>query len=292
MNPSHSSESPVKSVPIPGVWAVIVSYCGGDRLLTTVQALLNQVEHVHIVDNASTETTDLVLQQLSLMRDVSVNRLQRNMGIGFALNQGVESARAAGAQWVLTMDQDSTADQFLLEAYGKALSQCPELACFAPNVHNYGLGKCSSDKDIQFAITSGNLVKLELLQRVGSFDEGFFIDGVDLDFSLRIRSAGFRIRQVCGAKLYHQLGDKHTASGILAKFYTLHSPMRRYYMYRNHILLMRRHGLHHPFFMLKATLFQFLHLAAIFRFEGICRDTCDSIWAGIKAGIAGRTGPI
>lgn len=279
-----------KQLPLSGVWAVVISYCGENRLLTTVLALLKQVDHVHIVDNASTEPTSSILHRLGLMKSVSVELLPRNMGIGFALNRGVKSAKAAGAQWVLTMDQDSVADDGLLQAYAKALTQDPMLSCLSPNILNHGAGGEKQDSDIDFAITSGNLVKLDLLECVGGYDEVLFIDGVDIDLSLRIRSAGVRIRRIGAAILYHELGHKHSEFGMLARFYTLHPPIRRFYMFRNHLILMRRFAFRYPLFMLKASIVQCLYFLAILCFEGVSGKSLSSIMAGIKAGLVGRTG--
>lgn len=290
MKPSISCGMRQKNVPLPGVWAIVVSYCGGEQLFKTISALLNQVDHIHIVDNASTKLSLQVLQQLAAMPDISVSLLPKNMGIGYALNRGVERAHEAGAQWVLSMDQDSTADKGLLQAYAKALNHAPELVCLAPNILNHGLGKKKRDADLDFAITSGNLVKINLLNHIGGFDEDLFIDGVDIDLSLRIRLTGAHIRRIEAAVLYHELGRKHLAKGMLAKFYTVHSPLRRYYMYRNHLLLLRRHALRFPLFMIKATVFQCLHLVAVVRYEGINGASLLSIWAGVKAGLAGRIG--
>jgi rhamnosyltransferase len=273
------------------ILAVVVSYNGQSDTVDTVAALLGQVDHVHVVDNASAEASWNHLQALRGTPTVSIERLHRNAGIGHALNLGLAKARQMGFGWLLTMDQDSLVDSSMLAAFRNFIDRDAEAACLTPNVFTNGRSRTFPDGPVDFAITSGNLVKLDVFSRVGAYDEGLFIDGVDIDFSLRVRAAGYSICRVGAAVLHHQLGSKHVAKGPLARFYLAHSPLRRYYMYRNHLYLMQRYWHRFPLFIAKATLVQALHLLALLVHERNTGASLRLIARGIRDFFRGRTGP-
>ena len=273
------------------VLAVVVSFNGQSKTVETVRALMGQVDHVHVVDNASGEGSWNHLQTLRHLPALSIERLPRNEGIGRALNIGLAKARELGCGWLLTMDQDSLAEPSMVGAYRRAIERHTDVACLTPNVYRNGIERRLPDARVAFAISSGNLIRLDVFTRVGDFDEELFIDGVDLDFSLRARGAGYSILRVGDAVLRHELGDQHRVRGLLSRFYLAHSPLRHYYMYRNHLYLMRRYWSRFPLFIAKLTLFQIGHLLAILVYERDRTSSMRFIRLGVGDFFRGRTGP-
>jgi GT2 family glycosyltransferase len=51
------------------------------------------------------------------------------------------------------------------------------------------------------------LVRRDLLEQVGGFDEGFFLYGEDMDLCARLRAAGGQIRYEPGATVRHEEGQ-------------------------------------------------------------------------------------
>jgi rhamnosyltransferase len=232
------------------VLAVVVSYNGRGQIRDTVLALRTQVGHVHIVDNGSLTESLGVLEGLEREANVSVERLGENRGVGYALNRGVERARQMGASWLLTMDQDSLVDGSMISAYQKAIEQYPERICLSPTIKN-GAKASEEGCEVGYAITSGNLVRLDLYDQIGLYDEGFFIDCLDFDFSLRVRRAGHHIHRISGASMQHQLGEAVELPTLARKYYALHAPVRRYYMSRNYLYLTERYFFRFPKFIVK-----------------------------------------
>ena len=74
------------------------------------------------------------------------------------------------------------------------------------------------------------LVKREVFEAVGFFDEAYFFSFEDLDFCLKARRAGFATILAEGATIYHEGGQ---SLGPV-------SPRRFYFAARNHLLLARR----------------------------------------------------
>jgi rhamnosyltransferase len=246
------------------VLAVVVSYNGLQKTLETVDALQRQVGHVHIVDNGSDDEESLVvLESLERERGITVERLGENRGVGYALNRGVQRARQMGCTWLLTMDQDSVVDRSFIAAYQAALEAAPELVCLTPRITTRSRRKDAAGGEISYAITSGNLVRVSLFDQIGLYDEGFFIDCIDFDFCLRLRRAGYAIHRVPNALMQHQLGDSVDLPKAVQKYYARHSPVRRYYMYRNYMYMAERHFFKFPGFIGKLGLAQMLLLLLI-----------------------------
>lgn len=76
------------------------------------------------------------------------------------------------------------------------------------------------------------LVRREVVESVGMLDDRFFIYYEELDWSLRIRKAGYRIMVVPSSVVYHK--ESMTVGKI--------SPLKSYYQTRNRILLNRIHA--------------------------------------------------
>jgi rhamnosyltransferase len=239
------------------VLAIIVSYNGAGRIRETVEALRGQVGHIHIVDNGSEAESLAVLDSLERQGGVSVVRLGENRGVGDALNLGVRRARELGYPWLLTMDQDTVVDGSFIKAYQNALDQDTRRVCLTARISN-GTKRSVESGVTGYAITSGNLVRVSVFDEIGLYDEGFFIDCIDFDFCLRLRSAGYSVYRVKDAVMSHQLGEASVLPGFLKKFYTRHHPIRRYYMTRNFMYMAERHLRKFPLFIIKLGILQAL----------------------------------
>ena len=245
------------------VLAVVVSYNGLQKTRQTVEALRGQAGHIHIVDNGSDEESLGVLEPLEREPDITVERLGENRGIGYALNRGVQRAQEMGCKWLLTMDQDSVVNHSFIAAYRAALEQNPEMVCLAPRIATRTRKKDAAGGAIRYAITSGNLVRVSVLDKIGLYDEGFFVDCIDFDFCLRLRRAGYAVHRVPAALMQHQLGDAVELPKAVGKYYARHSPVRRYYMYRNFLYLAERYVFDFPGFIFKLGLSSMLLLMFI-----------------------------
>jgi len=88
----------------------------------------------------------------------------------------------------------------------------------------------------------------------------------------------------------HQLGDPVDLPQAIRKFYALHSPVRRYYMYRNSMYMAERYLFKFPGFIFKLGLSQmlllvfigFLDASPLASYRAIARGMWDYIlrWEG------------
>jgi rhamnosyltransferase len=275
------------------VLAVIVSFNGHDKAVRTIEALLGRVGHVLVVDNASDDASTDLLKSLEYRSDLSFVFLAENKGIGFALNIGVQHARERGYRWLLTMDQDSLAAEDMMKEFRAAVMCNSSMACLTPTIvlgspHDAGGER---DEEVRYAITSGNLVRLDVFDKAGLYDEDMFIDQIDFDFSLRVRKAGFNIYRIGKSVLHHELGDALAPRGFLGRFHTFHSPLRRYYSYRNFLQLAKRHGRDFPGFVLKLGLAHILQLLSIALYGRERARSFTFIARSVGDFLRGRGGP-
>ncbi|MHC4946141.1 MAG: glycosyltransferase, partial [Planctomycetota bacterium] len=248
-------------------------------------------------DNGSGEDTLAALEKLRSRHPDSVEivTLGRNHGVAYALNVGMRRARCAGFSWALTMDHDSVADPSMVESLLAGLARWPskeKVLISAPvfvhketmvpglMVHYDGWKRiCLSAKcpeDIltpTVVITSGNLVRIDLHEAIGGYDESLFVDYVDHDFCLRGRRLGLDIIVPAGARLYHSVGNP-VSKRILGKIRisSNHSPFRRYTIGRNRTEMIRRYGAFFPGYAYW-TFFEFFKdaLAILFCETGVSR---------------------
>ncbi|WP_120493203.1 glycosyltransferase [Microbacterium phyllosphaerae] len=237
------------------IWAVVTVFrpSGVPPLLAQLRT---QVDGVIVVDDGSGPGFDAVLDSIE-SSGVVVLRLERNSGIGSALNRGMRHARQAGASWIVTFDQDSSIAHDFVDALLSAsdaaaaedVSAGPVVPEYFASVRQAGRREGASTVLAAHAIQSGMLIPVSVLDRVGDMDEGLFIDLVDTDFELRCADAGLPCIVAQGLALEHHLGARYRVRGPLGRVLpvlTLSTPFRYYYRARNRIIIERRHRGHGP----------------------------------------------
>ncbi len=278
--------------------AIVVSYNGSKDLLNTVMALQDKVGEICIVDNNSNSETIEVLDFLEMNNNnISVVYLKQNYGIGYALNIGVSKGNKMGYNWLLTMDQDSIVSENMIEEFCNEINLKDNINCLVPKISVFNNDKSfnnlnNKENIVNYAITSGNLVKLSIFEVIGLYNEKLYIDCVDFDFSLRLRNAGFNINLVDSAKLFHQLGDEHNVPKLFSWFYTSHSPLRRYYMFRNWGYIIEKYFAKFPWFVMKATIIHFLLLLVIPFYDRKPQESLKFIYYGIRDYFKNQYGPL
>lgn len=234
------------------ICAGVVTYHPDIRLLeANLEALIPQVSMVYVVDNGSENVAD-VRSYVEGKPELRLICNSENVGIAKALNQLCTAAKQDGYAWILTMDQDSLPASDMV----KWLSTYTDNSVYgiiAPRVEfrdgdTLILSTKDGDKDtveISACITSGSLTRIEAWEKVGGFDEWFFIDRVDNEFCTHLQTGGYVILRVNKALLYQRAGEMRYATlpligNILLPCY---SEVRNYYICRNSVYYFRKY--HH-----------------------------------------------
>ncbi len=251
------------------ICAIIVSFNGKETIIQTIEALQNQVNKVLIIDNNSGKNTIEVLKRIKSEK-IHIIYNRNNFGVAKALNQGIAYAKENNYNWILTLDQDSICDENLIIEFRKSIDlysandMYSKIKVFAPRIF-YNKKKYITKKKHQLrltSITSGNLINVGLFDFIGQYNEVLFIDSVDFDFCLRIANSGFKIIQNNDAVIYHSLGQIKKIWFITIH---VHSSIRRYYIARNHIYILKNYFKSNSIFCLKKNIwFLMLVLQIIF----------------------------
>ena len=147
---------------------------------------------------------------------------RRNLGIAEALNRIAQAARAAGADTLLLLDQDAAPPPGLaaglLAAHGRLRDAAIPVAVVGPAAASAPGHKAPAYPPrpgrpihgalapVQFLATSGSLIDLDALARVGPFRADFFIDGVELEWCFRAWSRGYGCYVDRGVATPHRVG--------------------------------------------------------------------------------------
>lgn len=271
------------------VVAIIVSYNDAKATIRCVEALCNQVISIIVVDNGSLSDHQFMLHTLERFKNLTLIFSATNLGIGAAINLALDILDDTKVDWVLTMDQDSISAPDMVESMLQAAIKFPK-AAFTPLITDIGqTGINAKPVEVEYAITSGNLIPLTAVRQLKGLDPKLFIDGVDFDFSLRLRAKGYRIIRVPAASMMHTLGNANS-SWRQKRFYTDHAPLRRYYMARNMIINFRRHFLRFPLFISRLLLVTFMTYISIFIWGPRRVESMTMILRGVIDGLLNRTG--
>ena len=142
-------------------------------------------------------------------------------------------------------------------------------------------------------ITSGNLVKCNVFDKVGYFEDKLFIDYVYHEFCLRLNKNGYKLIQVENAYLLHQLGSSSKKNLIIKQVeYTNHSYIRRYYITRNRIYVWKKYFRKFPKFILKDINGAFKEVIKIIFFESDKKLKLKMILKGCRDGLLNKYGYI
>lgn len=232
------------------VAVVIPALNPGPELAVTISRVNEVGLPIVVIDDGSRDV-DAVRALVS--EPAQLITLPRRTGQAAALNTGVRWAAQLDADAVITLDQDTqiTGDLLVrLIAQWEALRTTGvPAAAIAPA--NFGPFRARARSVNGLNVVdeipqSGALFALEPLMRIGGFDESLVIDGVDSDACLRLADLGLPI-VVTPDIIENTIGSGRTLEwGQRRVLLSDHSPDRRYYMTRNRLRLIARHGVRHP----------------------------------------------
>ena len=217
------------------VVGVVVLYNPTDQDISNISSYIDDLDLLYVIDNSLSNNHERIPKN----KNIHYIFNNENQGIAKPLNTAATLAKKAGYQWLLTMDQDTSFPEGVLSEMKKKIQEvdCSDIGIVTP-WHKTRLHIEKPKDKIDYPLdvmTSGNLVNLEIHEKIGGFKEWLFIDGVDIEYCLNLRKNGFRIMRLNHLEIDHNLGDifyrKFLWKDLLV---TNHSPMRRYYQSRNY----------------------------------------------------------
>ena len=226
------------------------------QFLESARGLTYPNYEIIVVDNASAPAFGAVVDEKQYPR-LRVIRSEHNAGFTGGNNLGMAAARG---DFFFIVNNDTELPPNLLEELLRPFAEdeqigvcCPKIRYYnAPNVLQYAGynpmnmftgtatpvgyqqpddGRYDQPGPTSFAHGCAMLVRRAVVERVGRFADRFFLYYEELDWSQRIRDAGFLIYYQPSVAILHK---ESVSVGV-------HNPLKTYYLTRNRILFMRRH---------------------------------------------------
>jgi len=234
-----SDTSPAHEPPAPEVSIVIVSYRCRDLLVECLESLRDQKarQQVIVIDNASDDGAVSIVRER--FPEVELVASDENLGFGRANNLGFEMSRGRN---ILALNPDTVVPPGALDACLAELEAHPDIGLLTPKLvdvegrldrrskrgfptvwasfcyftgldqrlpgrrsQEYTMGWIDEDEQGDVVSVSGAfmLMPAQVLRTVGGFDEQFFMYAEDMDLSIRIANAGYRVRYWPQVEIVH-----------------------------------------------------------------------------------------
>jgi GT2 family glycosyltransferase len=246
-------------VSTPRIAIIIVCYNGIDDTVECLQSV-RQLTYPNfftvVVDNASSDGTAAVVREQFPEATLLVN--PENRGYTGGNQTGVRYAIQQGVDLLFLLNPDTTLAPDALECLLATWDAHPNLGALGPLMLLYdqpervwsagglldGRGQVTHSlqgqplperRDFEscaFVSGCGLLLSRSVFERVGFFDERFFLYFEEADLCARIRKAGFEVGTAFGARLWHKV-SRSTGKD---------SPLTLYYMRRNQLLYLKKNG--------------------------------------------------
>jgi GT2 family glycosyltransferase len=229
------SAIPAPSIAPPLVTVVVLTWNG--RALTldclrSLEGILTPNVRVLVVDNASADgTVDAIRARYGDRVDIVVNT--SNLGYAGGNNVGIRRALEDGARFVLLLNNDTTVDAAFIDELLRTMQDSDAIGIAAPKIYfaeptnriwyaggeislwrgtarHIGIreldrGQYDDARDVAYASGCALLARREVFERAGLLDERYRAYFEDVDLCLRASRAGFRVRYVPTAHVWHRI---------------------------------------------------------------------------------------
>lgn len=238
------------------IWIILLNWNRVNDTLECLASLRRQSIsnfHVLVVDQNSSDGSQVQIAER--FPEVKVLANHENSGFARGMNLGIRFALDRQAETILLLNNDTIAAPAMLELLLKHASS--DHGIVAPAIFyadapdtiwstgggiqplllemtgDHGRNQQLPMQPVERDFLSGcaMLVRRAVFERVGIFDERFFMYYEDLDFCLRVRQAGYKLLLVPSAHLWHKVSQSSGGSN---------SPNERYQMARSSGLYFRK----------------------------------------------------
>jgi len=230
-----------------------------------------------------------------------------NPGYAEAVNEGLQVGMARGFRFFFVCNNDIVLEPGTISALREALIQHPDIGAISPVITFYpdvdrvwfaggtlwgdmlvtrhpgytgAVKKYPSLFPTEFLSACALLVRREVLDEVGLMPEGYFLYMEDVEWSLRMRRAGWTLA-VFGQPLVHHVGSA-SSGGVSGRLLT---PLSARLTARNAWIVRRRLGLRLvPFLIgqLVVRLPYYLLLSLIYRRTDVALTYLKGVWEGLR----------
>lgn len=219
---------------------MVTLYNPSDNNIKNVNKYLEYIDKLYIIDNSSIDNSNL-------FKNIKIKYIANleNKGIATALNIACTEAIKDKYKWIITMDQDSFLSKEnyneLHDYLNKNKNNLKSVGIISPYHECKNLIFKTNGKDVEEKLdvmTSGNLLNLELFDKIGGFLDWLFIDMVDTEYCLRLNKLGYKVLRLNNVKMKHELGNQTIHHFFKKKMIcSNYGYVRRYYQVRNNLYI-------------------------------------------------------
>ena len=244
---------------------IIINWKKYDFTLKCIDSVLKSTYKnfkIIIIDN---ESQNCFSDEINKSDKIHIIKNENNVGFSQANNQGIKYSIKNGFDYVLLLNNDTIIKNDLIDSLIQQSSTLNQ-KIIQPLILNYDgskiwnaggkinnffgtfqiLGKGKGFKNFKRNRTYTDwftgccvLIKLEIFNHVGYFDERFFAYYEDVDYSIRLKKMGYSIALMTNSYLQHY---ESASSKSINKSEGNLSPYVHYLNIRNHILLLKKHS--------------------------------------------------
>jgi GT2 family glycosyltransferase len=230
------STMPPSSPPaVPTVAVIILTWNGKELTLDCLRSFAPVTTpklRILVVDNGSTDGTAGAVRALG---DARVTIVENGANLGFAAgnNAGIRHALDHGADFVLLLNNDTVVDPAVVDGLLAAMEREPDVGIAGPKIYYFepkdriwfaggavslwrgtarhiGIretdrGQYDAARDVDYVSGCALLARREVFDRVGLLDAGYRAYFEDADLCARTRRAGYRVRYVPAARVWHRV---------------------------------------------------------------------------------------
>lgn len=288
----------------PKVGIVIVNYNGEkyqQDCLRTIREQTYQNFEIIIVDSGSSDhSVELAKQEFP---EAHFLLQTENVGVAKGNNIGIRYSKNLGMDCTLLLNNDVELAPDLLEKLIKKVNKktitVPKIYYYTPgsmlwyaggqlrwdraDAEHWGnfkldTGQYDVEKNVTYSPTCCMLIPNSVFDTIGDEDELFFMYFDDTDLCARICEAGFEIKYIPTAKLWHKVSS--SGGGMDSKIYV-------YYVHRNKLYFIRKYKNKLKF---PARLYTHIKAAAKFLLSPVYKKNNKYIWLAYKDYCKGQMG--
>ncbi len=244
---------------------IIINWKKYDLTLNCIDSVLKSSYKnfkIILIDN---ESQNSFPDEINKSEKIQIIKNKNNEGFSKANNQGIKYSIKNGFDYVLLLNNDTLIQNDLIDSLIQQSSTLNQ-KIIQPLILNYDGSKIwnaggkinnffgtfqTLEKGKGFKSFKRNrtytdwftgccvLIKLEIFNQVGYFDERFFAYYEDVDYSIRLKKMGYPIALMTNSYLQHY---ESASSKSMNKTEGNLSPYVHYLNIRNHILLLKKHS--------------------------------------------------
>jgi GT2 family glycosyltransferase len=228
------NESRTMASVLPLVCVYVITYNGKHFLETcfrTLEQLTDYPNHQLILaDNGSSDGSGECVRKS--FPQVDVLRIFPNAGYGHGANAAIEDARGRGAKYIALMNDDIE----ILHSHW--LREAVDHAERDPSIGIIGFAEATSNGessgvpehaliDVEYLgeASFAMIIPVELFDRIGRFDEVYYVIGDEDDFVARAQAAGYRTVKL-GVPIYHLGGGTNETYKLLTAYLYMRNGIR------------------------------------------------------------------